>query len=57
MIFAFLVVGFLGAAAAAEPLPVGETGGANGKPLRRDTKSNAVFARAKRCLPFWVEGA
>ena len=48
MVFAFLF-GFE-VQHCAEPLPVGETGGANGKPLRGEPERKAVFALAKRPL-------
>ncbi|MEI6420577.1 MAG: hypothetical protein WCP55_00040 [Lentisphaerota bacterium] len=55
MVFAFLF-GFKVQRCTA-PLPVGETGVANGKPLRGAPKSKAVFALAKRPLSFfWRKG-
>lgn len=41
---------------AAALLPVGETGVANGKPIRGEPKSKAVFALAKRPLLFGRNG-
>jgi hypothetical protein len=50
MVFAFLF-GFE-VQHCAEPLPVGETGGANGKPLRGEPERKAVFALWRNGLFF-----